>query len=425
MKGWFSLAVDVIAVLLRSAMRIAYQIAASYRRSFSGLSRETWLLSVVMLINRAGTMAVPFMSMYVTQQLHRSIADAGLVITLFGIGSIFGASAGGTLVDKIGFRPVQIVAAIGSGLLFILFGFVDNFHWLCVLTVVLAFVAEAFRPANYTAIAAYARPDALTRSYSLNRLAINLGWAVGAGMGGLLASLDYQWLFFVDGATNVAAGVLILLLLPSARRRAASHPTEAPPAVIRKPWQDGFYVRFILLVALYNTSFFLVFRLVPVFWKESWHLQEAGIGMVLALNGVIIALFEMLLVNRWEGKRSPMYYIVAGSVANAVGFGVLLLPGGWPAGLAVLCMCLMTLGEMLAMPFMNSIIMQRSNAWNRGQYAAGYTLSWSVAQVIGPASGAYLVAHGGYPLLWALLIAACLLCAWAFRQLGQTDRMAA
>ncbi len=416
----FALAANAIAVLLRSAMRIAHQIATSYRRSFSGLSRETWLLSVVMLINRAGTMAVPFMSMYVTQQLHRSIADAGLVITLFGVGSIFGASAGGTLVDKIGFRPVQIVAAIGSGLLFILFGFVNNFHWLCVLTVVLAFVAEAFRPANYTAIAAYARPDALTRSYSLNRLAINLGWAVGAGMGGLLAGFNYQWLFFVDGATNVAAGLLILSLLPSARRRAASHPAEVPPAIIRKPWQDAFYIRFILLVALFNTSFFLVFRLVPVFWKETWHLQEAGIGMVLALNGVIIALFEMLLVNRWEGKRSPMYYIVAGSVANAIGFSVLLLPGGWPAGLAVLCMCLMTLGEMLAMPFMNSIIMQRSNAWNRGQYAAGYTLSWSVAQVVGPASGAYLVAHGGYPLLWALLIGACLLCAWAFRQLGRS-----
>lgn len=406
-------------------MRIAYQIADGYRRSFSGLSRETWLLSVVMLINRAGTMAVPFMSMYVTQQLHRSIADAGLVITLFGVGSIFGASAGGTLVDKIGFRPVQIVAAIGSGLLFVLFGFVNNFYWLCVLTVVLAFVAEAFRPANHTAIAAYAHPDALTRSYSLNRLAINLGWAMGAGMGGLLASLDYQWLFFVDGATNIAAGVLILLLLPSARRRAASHPTEAPPAVIRKPWQDGFYVRFILLVALYNTSYFLVFRLVPVFWKESWHLQEAGIGMVLALNGVIIALFEMLLVSRWEGKRSPMYYIIAGSVANALGFGVLLVPGFWPAGLAVLCMCLITLGEMLAMPFINSIIMQRSNAWNRGQYAAGYTLSWSVAQVVGPASGAYLVSHGGYSLLWALLIAASLLCAWGFRQLDQSDRMPA
>ena len=395
------------------------RIFHSYRQTFSGLARETWLLSGVMLINRAGTMAVPFMSMYVTQALHRSIADAGLVITLFGVGSILGASAGGWLVDRIGFRPVQIVAAIGSGLLFILFAFVDQFPLLCLLTVLLAFVAEAFRPANFTAIAAYSKPENITRSYSLNRLAINLGWAVGAGIGGLVAALDYHWLFFLDGGTNIAAGLLIWALLPSARKRAATHPPEQPPAKVLKPWQDAFFVRFILLTALYNTCFFLVFRLVPVFWKEQWQLGESLIGLVLGMNGVIIALFEMLLVNNLDGKRNPIHYIVAGCVANALGYLLLLTPGFTPLLLALACMTAMTVGEMLAMPFMNTLIMRRSNAWNRGQYAAGYTLSWSVAQVVGPAGGAWVIQHGSYSLLWVLLIAICIVCAWAFRWLSK------
>ena len=65
-------------------------IIDTYKKSFSGLSRETWLLSVVMMINRGSYMAVPFMGLYVTQYLARPTSDAGLIITIFGIGSILG-----------------------------------------------------------------------------------------------------------------------------------------------------------------------------------------------------------------------------------------------------------------------------------------------------------------------------------------------
>ncbi len=375
-------------------------------------------MSIVMMVNRAGTMAVPFMSMYVTQSMHRSLGDAGLIITLFGVGSILGASAGGWLVDKIGFRPVQIVAAIGSGCMFIAYSFVHSFPTLCGLTVVLSFIAEAFRPANFTAIATYSKPENLTRSYSLNRLAINLGWALGSAMGGLLASIHYSLLFYVDGGTNIIAGILIWILLPSAQKQEAMQPKEAPPAVITKPWQDAFFMRFIVLTAVFNTCFFLVFRLVPVFWKEMWQIGESKIGLVLASNGIIIALFEMVLVNRFEGKRPPMQYIIAGCFANSLGYLFLLAHGLTPFALAMACMVMMTMGEMLAMPFMNTIIMRRSNAFNRGQYAAGYTLSWSTAQVIGPGGGAFIAQHGGYPTLWIIMIALCLLCAAGFHWLA-------
>ena len=139
------------------------KIAANYRDSFSGLSRETWLLSAVILVNRCGTMAVPFMSMYITQSMHRSIGDAGLIISLFGIGSMAGSFASGYFIDKIGFRPVQIFSSAIGGILFILFGLINHFASLCFLTVGLSFVAEAFRPANLSAVASYSTPK---KSYS-------------------------------------------------------------------------------------------------------------------------------------------------------------------------------------------------------------------------------------------------------------------
>jgi len=161
---------------------IINQFSLAYTKSFTGLSRETWLLSIVMLINRSSSMAVPFMSLYMTQYLGRPPSDAGLIITLFGIGSILGATTGGKLTDVVGFRTVQIVSSVIGGAFFIFFSTLTDFHFLCILTVVISFFSEAFRPANFAAIATYAAPGTQTRSYSLNRLATNLGWAFGSSV---------------------------------------------------------------------------------------------------------------------------------------------------------------------------------------------------------------------------------------------------
>lgn len=391
------------------------RVVGAYRASFSGLSKEIWLLSLVMLINRAGTMAVPFMSLYVTVKLGRSLAEAGLIITLFGVGSVLGALAGGYLTDRTGFRYVQIIAAISSGLLFILYGNITHFGTLCVLTVLLSFVADALRPANHAAIAAYSSRENLTRSYTLNRLAINLGWALGGAMGGIIAAIDYQLLFWVEGGTNIMAGLLILFLLPGTiGTLTKENRTKARPADTPSPWKDLVFIRFMLLATLFTTAFFLVFRLVPVFWKQDWNLSEEKIGLLLGLNGIIIALMEMVLVRRWETRGKPLLYIMAGAIACAIGYALLLLPVLQGLVLAVLFIIAITVGEMLAFPFISSHIMHQANEHNRGAYATAITLSWSVAQIIGPSGGGYIAEHFGFNWLWALLIVICLLTAWGF-----------
>ncbi|MBS1566045.1 MAG: hypothetical protein JST39_16775 [Bacteroidetes bacterium] len=79
----------------------------TYRNAYTGLSRDTWLLSIVMLINRSGTMVVPFMTLYLTSpQMGYSIGQAGFVYGLFGVGAFIGAWLGGKLTDRIGFYPV-------------------------------------------------------------------------------------------------------------------------------------------------------------------------------------------------------------------------------------------------------------------------------------------------------------------------------
>ncbi|MDP4218385.1 MAG: MFS transporter, partial [Bacteroidota bacterium] len=179
---------------------------ALYRNAYSGLSKPTWLLSVVMLVNRSGTMVIPFMTIYLTQPaMGYSIGQAGVVMGMFGLGAVCGGFMGGRLTDQFGFHRVQWMTLTGGGVLFMVLGQMKSFPLICLCTFLLSLVNDAFRPANSTAIAHYSKEENRTRSYSLNRLAINLGWAVGGAIGGVLASINYHLLFWVDGATNIIA----------------------------------------------------------------------------------------------------------------------------------------------------------------------------------------------------------------------------
>ena len=395
------------------------KLTNTYKESFSGLSRETWVLSTVLLINRSSSMAVPFMSLYMTQYLNRPPSDAGLIISLFGVGSIAGAAVGGKLTDVIGFRSVQVISSIVGGIFFILFSTITDFHSLCVFTLLISFFSEAFKPANFIAIGSYAAAGTETRSYSLNRLAGNLGFAVGSSVGGIVASFSYPMLFIIDGSVSVVAGILILYFLPATKIIVKAVTEKIKETGALKPWQDKLFVRFILLNILLNTCFFLMFRLVPLFYKEVWHINELWIGLILGLNGLIIALFEMVMISKIENRRSLFHYIIWGILLLAVGYILLLMPWIGTVVAALISIIIFTAGEMFALPFINSFVMSRSNDTHRGLYAAGYTLSWSVAQVIGPSAGFYLAERYGYNWLWIILVLLLLWCAAGFRFLGR------
>ncbi|HZI53869.1 MAG TPA: MFS transporter [Chitinophagaceae bacterium] len=388
----------------------------AYRNAYSGLSRSTWLLSLIMLINRSGTMVVPFMTLYLTSpEVGYSIGQAGIVFGLFGLGAFCGAYFGGKLTDKIGYYPVQLITLTGGGILFILLGQMKTYPLICIFTFLVSFVGEAFRPANSTAIAFYSSAENRTRSYALNRLAINIGWAVGSATGGVLAKINYELLFWVDGITNIAAAAVMLMFLKPVIQK-ASKESQQPAIPLISAYRDRTFVIFILVTTVFASCFFQLFTNLPVYFKNNLHLSEPSIGFLMAINGVIIALIEMVLVYKLEGKRKSTVYITAG--VALVGFSFLFLnvpgPGLFVATIMIIAV---TFGEILSMPFMNSYWIGRTQITNRGQYAALYTMAWSAAQTLGPVGGAQVAQHLNFTFLWWIVGGLSILAAIAFRKL--------
>lgn len=388
----------------------------TYRNAYTGLSRSTWLLSAVMLINRSGTMVVPFMTVYLIRMGY-SVQLAGFVMACFGFGAFCGAYFGGRLTDKIGFYPVQLMTLIGGGLMFFVLAQMKTYWLICLFTYVLAFINEAFRPANSTAIAFYSLPENRTRSYALNRLAINLGWAVGSSLGGLLAHIDYNLLFYVDGTTNIFAAIIIWLFLkPIDHQQDALKDDRSIKPL--SPYNDRVYLRFILLTIFFAACFFQVFNNLSAYFFEELHFSEPLIGLLLAMNGIIIALFEMVMIYKLEGKRNTLSYISFGICLVGLSFLMFNIPGIGP-GIAFLAISLLTFGEIFAMPFMNSFWISRTQPGNRGQYAALFTMAWSAAQTFGPLAGSQLAGNWGFKWLWFSAGAICMFVALGMKKLRE------
>lgn len=386
----------------------------TYKNAYTGLSRSTWLLSVVMLINRSGTMVVPFLTLYLIRMGY-SVSMAGIVFAFFGFGAFSGAYVGGRLTDKIGFYPVQIITLLGGGIMFFVLSEMKTYWLICLFTYLLAFINEAFRPANSTAVAFYSKPENRTRSYALNRLAINIGWALGSSIGGVLADINYTLLFYVDGITNIAAAVLIWLFLKPVNYKEENE-KHKEPVKLMSAYKDKTYLFFILLTIFFASCFFQLFtNLSPFFYKEL-HFSETLIGFLLAINGVIIAIVEMVLIYKLEGKASNLQYISIGILLIGISFFMLNIPGIGPM-LAFGIITLLTFGEIFSMPFMNSFWISRTQPANRGQYAALYTMAWSAAQTLGPLGGSLLAGHFGFKWLWFSAGAVCLMVAFFIKKL--------
>ena len=365
-----------------------------------------------MLINRSGTMVVAFMSVYCVHQLHFTIMQAGIIMMLVGVGAIFGGYFGGRFTDKIGFYDLQVGALISGGLLFIILGFQQTFLSLSIGAVVLSFFNESVRPANSTAIAHYSTEENRTRSFSLNRLAVNIGWALGGGLGGLLASINYHLLFWVDGSTNILAAILLLILMP--KSQIVKTIKKRDKTVKRKSaYRDKTYLAFIFFATFYFICFYEFMIMEPAFYKIDWHFNERFIGFLLALNGILIGIIEMVLIHNLEGKRNGLVYIVIGVLIGVVSFGLLnIVPIS--AFAAIVVVIFITFSEMMTMPFTSSFWIARTSDNNRGQYAALYSMAWSFAQVVAPLVGGFVIAKGGFTLLWWILGGLSLISATGF-----------
>ena len=376
------------------------KIYATYLGNFRGLSHEIWLLALVTFVNRAGAMVIPFLSLYLINIEGFDLPHVGWIMSCFGLGSLVGTYFGGRLTDSIGFYKVILFSLFFGGFGFVLLQFIDTFYGFCIGIFLLTSITDSGRPAIFVAADTYSRPENITRSITLIRLAINLGFSVGPLIGGLIiAHIGYTSLFWIDGLSCILASFGVIALLKPKKQREKE---IVKVAVVKEgipPYLNKLFILFFIIMISNNLAFVQYFSVMPIYYEKAHFLSEDLIGWLLFINGATIVIFEMPLIGWLDRKKvSKTMATFWGIFFLGLSFLVLNLTS-W-SGVLVIAMFLMTLGEMVGFPFSNALALEMAPKGRKGSYMGMYSMSSSFAHLIGHNGGMNMVNSFGYFTTW-------------------------
>lgn len=405
--------------MLKTALR-------RYINNFKGFRREVWILAIITFINRAGTMVLPFLSKYLKENLHFTYGEVGWIMVSFGIGSMLGSWLGGKLSDKIGFYKVMVFSLFTSGVMFFGLQYITSFWGLCIGVFAIMTIADMFRPAMFVSLGVYAKPENRVRALSLVRLSVNLGFATGPVLGGLIIlGMGYQGLFWIDGSTCILA-ILIFAYFVKEKKKIVEHHDESDLSIGTKSvFKDKPFWVFLFISFTTAMLFFQIFTILPLFHHEKFGLSEFETGLLISLNGILIFMFEMPLVSILERKQvNRIKIIFVGALLMVISFYVLLIDV-W-VGILSIGIVLMTFGEIFAFPFSNAFAMGRAPRGQEGRYMALYTMSFSLAHILSSKMGLEIIGHFGYATNWFVMgslgFVAMLFCLWLQRLLRAENK---
>ena len=201
-------------------------------RAYRDLPRSIHILVLGQLVNRAGAFVLPFLALYISERLGLGPRIASLALGCYGVGSLVGSLAGGQLADRFGRRTVMVGALLGSAACLVLLSRARSAPAVLAATLFLSMVGDMYRPAGQAFIADLVPVEQRVHAFSLNYIAINLGFAISPFVGGMLAERSFSLLFYVDALTSAIFGVLIALALPES--------LPPPTASQRARPRDGF-----------------------------------------------------------------------------------------------------------------------------------------------------------------------------------------
>jgi predicted MFS family arabinose efflux permease len=394
--------------------------------TYGGLPAVTWLICLAAFVNRAGSMVLPFLGIYLGRRFGLTVEQSGYILSLYGVGSTIGNLIGGKLADVLGPIRVQLLTLTMAAMWM---GAMTQFASVATIaagTFVLGLLNDAFRPGNMAAVLASVPPHLGPTALTLNRVMVNAGWAIGPTIGGMLALIDYQWLFVVDGATCALAAIVLFAFVPTAlgSRSAAAHTasTETRADAARSTtsaWSDGKFLLLLLANIVTLLSFMQYFSTETRWLKNEFGATEDMIGYVLAINPVLIVLFEMPLVRALAGR--PRLPIVAfGTLLIGVAFPILTISSLGMNGV-VMQMLLLTIGEMFSFSPLGGFVGDRAAPGRRGQYLGMHGAAFSFAFMIAPSLGGAIYDRAGPDSLWWTCFSLALIAAVGYLALHRAD----
>ncbi len=332
------------------------------------------------------------MAIFLNNTLGVPVYFVGVIFTLGSIVSIVFSIGGGALADMIGRKKVLILGSGLSGALFLAVAILLHYS-APTLAIVAVFIftsagGSLIFPSANALVADVTSPADRTNGYVVYRIMSNLGWAIGPLSGAFIYDSGIFWIFILITVCSVIQGLMVLFMVKDRwkeRRKSENLRKTGKVSIIS---YDRFLIVFTVgtfFLTLVSSQFSVT---LPVFIKGSISIPTSYIGYIYAVNGVVVVIGQYPITNLM--KRYPeILSMILGTAAYAVGY----LFVGFSSNLVDLMgdMLIITIGENLVSPVMNSIVSKIAPSDKLARYLGFMGMMNSSGRAFGPSVGTFLI----------------------------------
>jgi len=309
---------------------------------------------------------LPFILIYINTSLGISVTIGGLVLAVNTILRMASLAVAGELSDRLGRRTLLLVSLLTRMIIFAGLFLVKDVLSFMVLYCFMGVFMSLGDPARDAMVADIVPEAQRVEAYSIMRVAINGALIAGSAAGGIIAARNLPAVFagaaFLCGITSI--------LVFKGLEETYSRKTAVQSFVTVLGDKKLLTVCFLMVIIgfmLGNLSIIL-----PIYGKLVLGLKESHIGTFLALNGIMVVVFQYP-VSRISQKM--------GSTSSLM-VGCFLFTGGLMGMLGVVVyfhvfvvVALITLGELLIIPTTTALVSQLAPQEFRGSYMGLYNLA--------------------------------------------------
>jgi len=385
------------------------------------------------LMNVTFWMFFPFLTIYFAESFGKG--TAGFLLIFSQVFSVLASLMGGYFADRFGRKRMMVIAALGQGISYVFFAaavspwFTSPIIGFIAFTIVGIF-SSFYYPASQAMIADLVDEKERSNVFAVFYTSINIAVVIGPILGAIFY-VNYRFQLLI--AVAVICILLALLLTKLARETL----TPTTKSVQQNPkWysflknqvadykiivQDKIFLLYVTAGILVAQTFMQLDLLLPVYIKEkvgnqtlfdigNWKLTlhgEQAFGVILSENGLLVALFTVI-VTRWMTKYREKNVFILASIVYAVSM-VLFSRTELLWGLMI-AMAVFTLAELMTAGLAQSFISKLAPDHMRGQYFAAAGLRHTVGRTIAPIS-IPLTVYVGYQWTFIILSALALVSA--------------
>ncbi|RLL46681.1 MFS transporter [Oceanobacillus piezotolerans] len=355
------------------------------------MPKQIWLLIIATTINvTGGSMLWPLNTIYMHNELGKSLAFAGFILMFNQGANMVGNLIGGSLFDRYSAYRTLLYGTLLSLLSAIGLAFYHSVIPYTIFLLLMGFGTGVTWPVMY-AMAGSIWPEGGRRTFNAIYVAQNLGVALGATVGGYIASLSFDYIFIANAALFF---LFFLIVVFTFKNFDNLQDRQMHTSVIEQSGKINDRTAFVSLLIL--CSGFLVIWVAYTQWQATIAPYTQAIGIPLeqystlwAINGFLIVLSQPLIQWITRVIPSPKKHIYIGTGIMIISFLIAMNAADFT--MFAVAMVILTLGEVLMWPAFPTLANELAPKGRAGFYQGLVNSIASVGRMIGPLLGGVIV----------------------------------